>query len=82
MIQPQAITPTIIQVVPPPSAQVGVVDVIVGSFGLTGMLILGSLVLGGLLGGALIAFRHRREARSEDGTNSDQTRLDLSSPSR
>ncbi|MEI6667933.1 MAG: hypothetical protein WCP29_07235 [Acidobacteriota bacterium] len=78
----QPITTTIVKVVPPPSPQVGVLDVLVGSLGLTGVIVLGSLVLGGALGAILIAYSRWRDAKSGGIDDSRQTRLDLSSPDR
>ncbi len=82
MMQPQAITPTIVQIVPPPTQEVGVLDVLVGSLGLTGVIVLGSIVFGAILGAGLISYKKWRGGMSDGGSDSDQTRLDLSSPSR
>jgi hypothetical protein len=82
MIQLQPITPTIVQIVPPLTQGVGVLDVLVGSLGLTGVIALGSVVLGAALGALLIGYKKWRENKSDAGGGSDQTRLDLSSPSR
>mgnify|MGYP001225532375 CR=1 FL=1 len=78
MFQPQPFTPTIVKIVPPPTPQVGVLDVMVGSLGLTGVIILGSIVLGGALGALFIAYRRWRERKS--GGDSDSASLNLSSP--
>ena len=82
MLQPQPITPTIIKVVPTPTPEVGVVDIVVGSLGLTGLIAVASIVVGLLVGGLLIAYSRRRLDRRPDGETSSATRLDLSSPSR
>ena len=79
MLQPQPFTPTIVQVVPPPTEQVGVVDVLVGSLGLTGLLVLGSIVLGGVLGALIIGYRNWRESRFGAEAESAGTSLNLSS---
>ena len=52
MIAGQPITPVIIKEVGAPTPQVGVVDVLVNSFGIVGIMLLGAL-LGGLVVGAL-----------------------------
>jgi len=82
MLQAQPFTPTIVRIVPPQTQEVGVLDVLVGSLGLTGVIVLGSIVMGAILGAALISYKKWRENRSDGGDRSDQTRLDLSSPSR
>jgi len=82
MIQLQPITPTIVKIVPPPTQEVGVLDVLVGSLGLTGVIALGSIVLGAVLGALIIGYKTRRENRSGADGGSDLTRLNLSSPSR
>ncbi len=71
-------TPVIIKVVPPPTAEVTVVDIIASSLGLTGAILIGSLALGGLLGALFIWFSRRRSARSLD-SSADDGRLHLSS---
>jgi len=59
--QPQAITPTIIQVVPEkPREEIGMVDVAVASFGLTGVIMVAALVAGLVAGAAYIWFRSKR----------------------
>ena len=63
MIQQQPITPTIVQIVPvneTPAQQIGMVDVAVASFGLTGMIMAAALVAGLLAGGLYIWFRSKR----------------------
>jgi len=82
MLQPQPITPIIIKVVPTPTPQVGVVDILVGSLGLTGLIVLASLVVGLLVGALLIAWSRRRLDRRPDGETTSATTLDLSSPPR
>lgn len=81
MLQLQPIIPTIVRVVPPPTPQVGVLDVLVGALGLTGLIALGSVVLGAALGALIIGYKTWRKNRSGADDDSDLTRLDLSSPS-
>jgi hypothetical protein len=78
----QPVTPVIVKVVPEATPQVTVVDVIVDTLGLVGVIAAGSLVLGGVLGAALIGFKHWREKRAGGSLPSEHTALDLSSPSR
>ena len=54
-------TPTIVQVVPEKAAQeIGMVDVAVSAFGLTGLIMSAALVAGLLAGPAYIWYRSRR----------------------
>ena len=53
--------PVMIQIVEQPVESTTVADVLIGSVGLTGALILGALVLGLLFGGALIGVKKLRE---------------------
>ena len=59
--QPQPITPTIIQIVPEkPREEIGMVDVAVASFGLTGVIMVAALIAGLVAGAAYIWYRSRR----------------------
>ncbi|MCX6544746.1 MAG: hypothetical protein NTV05_10090 [Acidobacteria bacterium] len=82
MLHFQPIVPTIVKIVPPPTEQVGVLDVLVGAVGLTGVIAVGSIVLGAALGALIIACKKRRATLSDADGDSDLTRLDLSSRSR
>lgn len=82
MLQLQPFIPTIVRIVPPPTQEVGVFDVLVGALGLTGVIALGSIVLGAALGALIIGYKKWRENKSDTDGDSDLTRLDLSSPSR
>ena len=78
MLNLQPVTTTIVKVVPPPSQEVGVLDVLVGSLGLTGVMVIGSILLGGLLGGTVIAYRRWQDRKLGDGAAPTRaTRLDL-----
>jgi hypothetical protein len=57
----QAQQPVIVRIIEPPVESTTVVDVLVGSIGLTAVLLLTALVLGALLGGLLIGVRKFRE---------------------
>jgi hypothetical protein len=76
----QPITPVIVKVVSDPTPQVSVVDVLVNSLGLTGVILAGSFVLGGVVGLALIAYSRWKAGRSDSAGTSEHTSLDLSSP--
>lgn len=57
----QPITPTIIQIVPDqPRQEIGMVDVAVASFGLTGVIMVAALIAGLVAGAAYIWYRSRR----------------------
>ncbi len=58
---PQSITPTIVQVVKdPPSQQISMIDVAVGAFGLTGVIMVAALAAGLLAGALIVWYRMRR----------------------
>jgi hypothetical protein len=59
--EPQAITPTIIQVVPnEPAKELSMIDVSVAAFGLTGVIMIAALVAGLVAGAGYIWYRSRR----------------------
>jgi hypothetical protein len=76
----QPLTPVIIKVVSEPTPQVSVVDVIVDSLGLVGLIGIGSLAVGGVLGVLLISITRWRETRAGGSVPSDHTPLNLSAP--
>jgi uncharacterized membrane-anchored protein len=58
---PQAITPTIVQIVTDqPAKELGMVDVAVAAFGLTGVIMVAAVVAGLLAGALYIWYRSRR----------------------
>ena len=58
---PQPFTPTIVHIVKdPPAPELGMVDVAVAAFGLTGAIMAAALVAGLLAGGLYIWYRSRR----------------------
>lgn len=82
MLDPQPITPVIIKVVPAPTPEVSVVDILFGAVGLTGLLVVGSILMGLVLGVLIIAYKRRLERRGDPDGSNHQSRLDLSSPPR
>jgi hypothetical protein len=57
----QAITPTIVQVVKdPPAQQISMIDVAVGAFGLTGVIMVAALAAGLIAGALIVWYRMRR----------------------
>jgi len=58
---PQAITPTIVQIVTDqPAKELGMIDVAVAAFGLTGVIMAAAVVAGLLAGALFIWYRSRR----------------------
>ncbi len=80
MFQPDSVTPVIIRQVPPKTPEVSVADVLTGSLGLVGVILLGALVAGLCAGGVFIAIRRWRD-RAGHG-DEQAIRLDLSAPPR
>jgi hypothetical protein len=64
MFQPPAPPPappiTIIEVVKEPTASIGMIEVALAAFGLTGVIMVGAVLVGLLAGAAIIWFRRRR----------------------
>ena len=56
-----ALQPVMVRVVEQPIESTTVGDVLIGAFGLIGVLILGAILLGGLFGGGLILIKRLRE---------------------
>ena len=52
--------PVMVRVLQPTVEETSVADVLIGSIGLTGVLVLVAVLLGGLLGGALIGIKKLR----------------------
>lgn len=59
---PDAITPTIIEVVKEPAASIDMIQVAVAAFGLTGVIMASAVVAGLIAGAAFIWYRSRRPA--------------------
>ena len=58
--QPQPITPTIVQIVPDkPREEIGMIDVAVASFGLTGVIMVAAIIAGLAAGAAYIWYRSK-----------------------
>jgi hypothetical protein len=64
--------PIIVRVIQPPTQSTTVADVLVGAFGLTGLLVLLAVLLGGVFGGILIGIKIlRRRMNIEPPPDSD-----------
>ena len=57
---PPPITPTIIEIVEEPTASIGMIQVAVAAFGLTGVIMVGAVLAGLLAGAAFIWYRRQR----------------------
>ena len=70
-VQPtQPFVPVIVKVVEAPTKEISVADILLGSFGITGLFLLGAALFGFALGGGLILFRRwqaAREVEEDDG---------------
>ena len=56
----QATQPVVVKVIEPPADSTTIADVLIGSLGLTGVLLLAALLLGAVLGGILIGIKRLR----------------------
>lgn len=62
----QPLSPIIVRVEGEPPKDIGVIDIIFGSLGITGLILVGSLVLGLALGALLIWVQKRRRGADAD----------------
>ncbi len=76
----QPVTPVIVKVVGAPTKELGVVDVLLNSLGLTALLLLGSLLLGVALAAIFVWYRKRRPDNALNGDAAGRYRLDLNNP--
>ena len=61
MQDPKPFTPTIIQIEKePPAQQISMIDVALGAFGLTGVIMVAALVAGLIAGAVIVWYRTRR----------------------
>ena len=61
MVQDQQSAPIMVRVVQPTVQETSVADVLIGSIGLTGVLVLIAVLLGAVLGGVLIGVKKFRQ---------------------
>jgi hypothetical protein len=59
----QPLSPIVVRVVGETPADIGVIDILYGAIGITGIMLIGSAILGGLLGLLFILVRKRLDAR-------------------
>jgi hypothetical protein len=69
-----------VRVVGAPTAEVGVVDILVGGLGLTGVLLVCAALLGLGVGGLLIAYKRWRPSNSFNGQTASSRGLNLTPP--
>jgi hypothetical protein len=72
----QPVTPVV--QIPEATHDVGVADVLIGSFGLVGAVTLLALIAGVVAGAAFILYRRWQDKRAADTPEDDHTRLRLS----
>jgi len=70
------LTPIIVQQVDAPTEEIGVVDILVGSLGITGLLLLASALLG-LVAAAVIFWLRRRYGEEPDAASLASAQLNL-----
>ncbi len=71
------ITPVVVKVVGAPTKEVGVVDILLSSLGIIGLILVGSLLLGLGLGALFIWFKHRVPDNPFNGEPEKISHLDL-----
>jgi hypothetical protein len=76
----QPVTPVIVKVVGAPTKELGVVDVLVQSLGLTALLLLGSVLFGVALAVVFIWYRRRNPDNALNGEAAGRYKFDLNSP--
>jgi hypothetical protein len=66
-----------VRVVGAPTQEVGVIDILLSSLGLVGLIVLASVLLGLAVGGLLIGLKRWRPANSVNGQTADSRGLNL-----
>lgn len=72
-------TPFVVEVIKAPTRETSVYDVLVGSVGLIGVIVLFMVIVGVLFGGLFIWIRRRREARKTENVP-EGVQLHLNAP--
>jgi ABC-type Fe3+ transport system permease subunit len=81
--QPQPpLTPVIVKVVPAPTKEIEVIDLLLGSFGIVGLVLFGSALLGLALGWLFIRYRKRQDAMAPDEPPLNPYQLNLTARNR
>jgi len=71
------ITPYIVQVIEAPTRETTVVDILLGSVGLIGVIVLAAILFGLALGGFLVWFRNSRPENAINGQTAGESALRL-----
>ncbi|RPJ70560.1 MAG: hypothetical protein EHM24_00785 [Acidobacteria bacterium] len=74
------LTPIVVQVPDAPVAEIGVIDILLGSFGITGLLLVGSALLGFVAAAVIFWLRRRLESQDPDGASLASAQLGLTIP--
>ena len=74
------LTPIIVQVPDSPVAEIGVIDILMGSLGITGLLLLGSALLGVAVAAIIFWLRRRRDVDEVEGASLGSAQLGLTLP--
>jgi hypothetical protein len=74
------LTPIIVQVPDTPVAEIGVIDILLGSLGITGLLLVGSALLGFGVAAVIFWLRRRSSADDGDGASLASAQLGLTLP--
>lgn len=71
---------TVVQFVERPTRETGVGDILLGSVGFVGFVLLAAFVVGILAGGLFIVFKRLRPDNAFNGQTADESSLKLNSP--
>jgi len=74
------LTPIIVQVPDTPVAEIGVIDILLGSLGITGLLLVMSALLGFVVAAVIFWLRRRSSAEDADGASLASAQLGLTLP--
>ena len=71
------ITPYVVRIIEVPTRETTVADILLGSLGLTGVIVLSAIAFGFLLGGLLVWIRNLRPENTFNGQSARQASLRL-----
>lgn len=80
MQPPDSTSVTIVEVVPPPTRETGVPDILIGSLSMVGLILVTALLVGAACGAALIAYKRRFPGNTFNGQSADEAALRLNGP--
>lgn len=73
---------SVVELVPPPTRETTVPDILIGSLSIVALAVVAAFVVGALAGGLLIGLKRLRPSNAFNGQNADDTALHLSGPPR